>query len=382
MRRVIICGLFKYPRGGASANYIQYLASALQMSGYNVEILSYINKEYSENKEIFEYRNVKIHEISCQKGLKIYRRLMNGIFFSNTFSKRIASFDLNENDIVFAERSYPIVKNVLKLKRKYKFKTVGFPLEWFSAEDYTSARDKKEGMEAFLLCHKHDYLFPISHLIAKQFPDVPSLVLPIMADTQEYSFAEKRKTNYEFIFPANGMMKDALSEMIEGISMLSDEQLKKMKLHLTGVKEDTIFQIIGPEEYERLRETIVIHKWMKYDELIELYKKVHYLFLARKTCQMTMANFPSKVPETMTHGIVPVVSRVGDYTKYYLEDNVNSLIFDGYDKNACYAALCRALNTPFDEYRKLSEQARKCAEDRFDFRNWSDKIKDSLESMF
>lgn len=50
---------------------------------------------------------------------------------------------------------------------------------------------------------------------------------------------------------------------------------------------------------------------MKYGELIGLYQEMHFLLLARGVSQMTLANFPSKVPETMCFGIVPIVSEVG-----------------------------------------------------------------------
>jgi len=381
MRRVIICGLFKYPRGGALANYIQYLASALQTAGYQVEILSYINPEFCSS-DLYEYKNVSIHEISCKKGPKPLRRLMNGKLFPITLENGLKKLKLSENDVVIPSFSVLPLKSLFKLKNKYGFKTVGIPLEWFSDEDFSNDYYRREFRERFAMNQNHDLLFPISHLISEQFPNVPSLILPPMTDTHEFPFVEKKEGPYEFIFSANGKMKDALPEMLQGTAMLSDEQIGSMKLHLTGVKEETVREILDETDFERLKDTLIVHNWMQYDELIALYQRVHYLFLARKTCQMTLANFPSKVPEAMTYGIVPVVSRVGDYTKYYLEDNVNSLIFDGYDKKACYESLCRALEVPFSDYQKLSHGARKCAEDRFDYRNWSEPIKDKIESLY
>lgn len=45
---MFICGDVTFPRGGASANYIQYLGMALTECGYEVHIISTKNKSYKE----------------------------------------------------------------------------------------------------------------------------------------------------------------------------------------------------------------------------------------------------------------------------------------------------------------------------------------------
>ena len=97
---------------------------------------------------------------------------------------------------------------------------------------------------------------------------------------------------------------------------------------------------------------------------------------------MTLSNFPSKVPEVMTYGVVPVVSRVGDYTKYYLKDGVNSVVFEGCDANSCAKAIRRAISFSKEEYIEISSKARECVEKKFDYHNWTKKIKQAIESMY
>jgi len=380
MRRIIICGLHKYPRGGAFANYIQYFADALIDAGYQIEMLCNINNEYSSQSE-FEYRDAHISEIMWQ-GVGLLKRLMNGKLFSWNLKKKLLTYNLNEGDLLIFPSVMPLTVPIFELKDQYHFKSAGVPLEWFSREQFDNAEEAKQGERLFFLNTWHDIIFPISHLIAEQFPDNKCCIVPIMADIQEYPYIPKKTGKYEFIFPANGMMKDALKEMLQGLAMLSEKELNKIVFHLTGVKETLVYEILELEKIEKIGASLIIHKWMEYTELITLYQHVHYLFLARDISQMTMSNFPSKVPETMTYGIVPVVSRVGDYTKYYLEDGVNSLIFDGCDGIICFNALKRAVAVPFGEYSILSATARKCVEKHFDYRNWSQILKDNIESIF
>ncbi len=382
MRRVVICGLFHYPRGKATANYVQYLADALKEAGYQVTIIGYINGDYSNEKRIV-YRDIEVLEISSKIGISYIDRPLNGRFFEKRLYHKLKTLGLGENDLIIGLSRLNIIRPILKLKEKTGVKTAGCPLEWFAREQFTDmqkADDEELWME---LNNEHDLIFPISHKIASRYvnSNAKVTVLPIMADVAEYPFIEKERKKYEFIFPASGMMKDALESMLLGLTQLNGEQLANITFHLTGVKEDVVKEILQ-DKIEKVRNCLVIHSWMKYEELINLYQSVHYLFLAREVSQMTMSNFPSKVPEVMTHGIVPVVSRVGDYTKYYLEDNVNSLIFDGCSVEDCRSAMERALELPFEEYLKLSSGARKCVEQKFDYHNWIEVIHESVEAIY
>lgn len=185
-----------------------------------------------------------------------------------------------------------------------------------------------------------------------------------------------------FILPANGMMKDALPEMLHGLALLTKEELSRLEFHFTGVTENQIKSILNGFEYEKIKNSVILHDWMKYENLISLYQNMHFLLLARDTNQMTLSNFPSKVPEVMTYGVVPVVSRVGDYTKYYLKDGVNSVVFEGCDANSCAKAIRRAMSFSEEEYIEISSKARECVERQFDYHNWTKKIKQAIESMY
>ena len=202
-----------------------------------------------------------------------------------------------------------------------------------------------------------------------------------MADTLEYPVGEKAFNKIKFIFPGNGLMKDAIDVVLKSFSQLTLQEKERVELHLCGIKEEKIKNIWSPHEYDSLKDMLIVHKWMHYEELIELYQSMHFLVLAREENQMTLANFPSKVPEVMCYGVVPIVSRVGDYTKYYLEDNVNSLIFDGCTIDLCLEKIRKALSMSQEEILELSFNARECAENKFDYRNWVGKIHYTLEKM-
>lgn len=381
MKRVFILGWFSYPRGNATANYVQYLAKALQEEGFCVTVMSALNPEFklSDGDVI---GGITVRNIRWESKFSYIRRLMNGRLFPFVLAGKIAKLRLTSDDILIAPTSLPAISTLFRLKKKYKFKTIGYPLEWFGVEQYKTPREAKKGEVQFQLNANHDLLFPISYHIRNQFPKTPALVLPIMADVTEFPFVPKEMDVCRFILPANGMMKDALPEMLHGLALLTKEELSRLEFHFTGVTENQIKSILNGFEYEKIKNSVILHDWMKYENLISLYQNMHFLLLARDTNQMTLSNFPSKVPEVMTYGVVPVVSRVGDYTKYYLKDGVNSVVFEGCDANSCAKAIRRAMSFSEEEYIEISSKARECVERQFDYHNWTKKIKQAIESMY
>ena len=124
---------------------------------------------------------------------------------------------------------------------------------------------------------------------------------------------------------------------------------------------------------------IVIHEWMPYEELIDLYRRAHFMILARDISRMTLANFPSKIPETLSYGIIPICSRVGDYTKLYLMDGVNSLIMDGCDVQTILHGIRRALAMSDQDIINYSNKCRITAETKFDYKQWVKPLDKFLE---
>ncbi|WP_308638438.1 glycosyltransferase [Paenibacillus silvisoli] len=385
-KRVFLHGLCNYPRGSAKANYMQYLSMALKEAGYDVYLHSNLNDEFQlqEQEGVMVYNGVKIIPFNMYKNKitnYIERRFLRGHNVVNMLKQHNIT---REDIVVLISPDVRVHHEVLNYKKKIGFKTVSCPLEWFPSSQFKSRREWKENSAYFdRFLHRHDLLFPIStyienHLMKK---NCNTMCLPIMADVREHAVGTKSFDKIKFIFPGNGMMKDAIEVILKSFSRLASDDKRRVELHLCGVKEEQIKAILTSQEYESLKDVLVIHKWMNYKELVSLYQAMHFLMLAREENQMTLANFPSKVPEVMCYGVIPIVSRVGDYTKYYLEDNVNSLIFDGCDIDLCLKKINQALSMTQREIAALSVRSRECAEKKFDYRNWVGKIHHALESL-
>ena len=229
---------------------------------------------------------------------------------------------------------------------------------------------------------KAQNIFPISRHLQEYYRQkgCNTLLLPILADPFEYPQQSKIDDGvYRIVFPSNGFVKDALQQMLHGISLLSDEELKKIEIHFTGIGLNRLKENADEKFISMIGRQVIVHSWLEYSDLVDLYQKMDFLLLAREDNQMTQANFPSKVPEVMCYGVIPIVSKVGDYTDLYLKDGVNSIVFEGCSANDIFMALQSAIALSPNKKKKLEAGARLCAEKDFYYRNWEERISRFLD---
>lgn len=380
--KVFICSMTKYPRGGATANYIQYLASAFVALGYQTTVVAIINKDETVNNS--KYKGAEIIEpilYTEKRGLRhfVFWHILG---VENSFYMTLKKCRCEAGDLVIVySHTREIHLAALRMRKKTGCFTSTCITEWFEKSNCRTDAEFSEFSYYFnILAPKHDLLFPISEKIKNHFDDLGcrSLCLPIMADVSEFAPIEKKKEKIIFIFPANGQMKDSIGNMIYGFERLVKEEQCDMEFHVTGIN-DAYFENLCCDNEAKKR--IILHNWLAYDQLIELYRSAHFLILARPINQMTESNFPSKVPEVMGHGVVPIVSRVGDYTRLYLRDGEDSIIFEGDDPDACYQAMSKAVKLFVTNYDKVSDKARATVREKFDYHVWLSKINAAVSSL-
>lgn len=386
---IIICGNLRFPRGSAGANYIQYFAMALAEVGNKVYIITDVNGSENEylNNFLRKNKNIKVVDIGLSNN-KIIHFLQYKYLLKKIIGKQLKKHIKNENTFVIGYSSNNnIHKAILNLKNK-GVKCGACVVEWYPKEYFNGdkAKEKEYNKLFYSLFPKYDFLIPISSYIENHFKEIGSktICVPILADPYEYNYSQKSLDTMDesinIIYPANGRIKDSVDEMLKAFGLLPDNEAKRINLHITGINKDKIVSCLG-KDYQRIKEQIVLHSWMNYEELISLYSNMDYLLLARENNQLTRANFPSKVPEVMTYGVVPIVSEVGDYTKFYLTDKKNAIFLPGNDAFSIANTLKKVLKIDKKERLQMSIAARETVTEKFFYKNWGFQINDFLNCL-
>lgn len=389
MKKAFICALQNFPRGSAGANYIQYLALALKECGYYPIVISkgnYRACSFEVDTQSYKYQGIELY-IPFRAKSKILGYLENHFLVGYRFLCALKKYQANSEDIIITylagnkKASYAI----LNYTKKKHIVSAACIAEWFPRESFASEKKYNDYRITIQeIIPKFDIVFPISSYIASMYTNEKCVVrlLPIMTNTNEYCYYRKDdKRKIRFIFPANGKMKDAIKEMLISVGKIAIDRGGSFEFHITNYNKEKVeekIQDLDKDIQISIIQTVICHSWVEYDELVEMYRNTDFLLLARDVSQITKANFPSKVPEVMTYGVIPVVSRVGDYTALYLQDGYDSIIFDGCSVEACSEAIKRALDISSEKRIEMSNNARRTATERFDYHNWCKYIVDSF----
>lgn len=380
-KRVFIFANERFPRGSAGANYIEYLALAIQSSGIKVVVLGKGENYKGNSKDgIFCYNSIEYYNDS-RKLSKIRGVFDNRKHFEEVFDRYKIQRD--EYFLLYSIE-YQLFRRIAK-------KVDNNHVSVIRVEDYQSFQYKYRSLSPNYISYKLALMYarkkfkkfiPISRLISEKEERNGSkcLCLPIMANPYEFGYSVRSMDEevVRFVYPGMKVTtyEDDIKLMFESLAIAERLCKKRLELHITGITKDKFERSLQAYHVnkEKMPKNVVMHEWMEYDDLIELYKSMDYLILARKDNAVTRANFPSKVPELMSFGVVPVCTDVGDYTKYYLENTINSIIYKPDSVKSCIEAIVRAAQLDNTQYQNLRMNARSLVEKKFYYGNWAKKI--------
>lgn len=382
MKRVFIQARCKYPHGGALANYIQNLAKAISNAGYEVILAVDINLDYDSSEVIRLNRPITIIPVMPSEDPVIRQRQRESGYCDERLGI-LKNYHIDEHDrvIVLGLRNEYFLKQLFAYGKMVGFKTICAVLELFAPEDFNT----REEYERFIyaigeVCTQSDAILSISEYIDNYFigKGVRVFRLPPMVDSTEHGVKLKEMDKFRVIIPSQ---KDSFISMLRAFEELTDAEIERLEIHLCGIKDAFWEEVMKTSAWNRIKKYTVVHPWMKYEELNELYQRMHFLLIARNECQRTKANFPSKVPEAMALGVVPIVSVVGDYTKYYLRNEIDSIFIEGDSVGEIKKALRKAIHMSLKEYENYSRNAYETAKERFDYHSWALQINGMMEGV-
>lgn len=384
MQKVFICLDKEFPKKNAPANYVEYLGKALQNEGVSVFFISIAEKK-DECNQWFQYQKMKYCNVyydvsTLSKTVKA--RLKVGL----DMWKCVISQQINEGDaIICYTDNYFMMKTLRANGMKKKVKVVNCVAEWYQAHQYKYGHFDVFnywynclGFYRGMGCSKN--VIAVSRKIESYFQKkgCKTFVLPPLTDPFEFPYQKgKNCDKIRFIYAGSFDNKDSMECMLLGIAGLDKEKRQQIEFHISGRNQEGLNKIIAKlgNEWKKIADCVIVHEWMPYEELIKLYQRIHFLLLVRPDNRVTQSNFPSKVPEMMSYGIIPVMNKVGDCPNYYLEDGKDSILFGACDAASCREAIFRAVTLSSEQRISMQNDTRAKAENTFYYEVWRGKIK-------
>lgn len=394
-KRIIVCAEIPFPRGSAGSNLTFNYCKLFREIGYDVIVIGLQSStagDFDEKTGFYMYKGIKYLPIVSSDGN--FARIQNKLLSARHAIEKLKTLGINSQDIVMIYASNGIfIKKIFDYVSKKGAKMFSLAVEWHQPFQYKGGRlnvryiSSKRGMGKYNPKVKN--IIAVSKLLNKFYKEKNcfTTIIPVIIDSKEkqdkYIPKEKEKNSKRiFAYAGSPFDKENIVTMLGAIKNLDEQDRNKMMFYWIGQNKDYIKKRLKNNAHiiDELSDCVCIREWMSYEELMEFYKKVDFLFFSRESNKVSNAGFPSKVPEAMIQGLVVVTNRVGD-CPMYLEDGKDSVLFDKSTIEGCIEGLKRAINYSDEKIEQMSLNAHIKAENAFDYLKWKDKMKDFLGNL-
>ena len=377
--RILIVTTNKFPQGDAGAVREESFAKLFCLLGHEVCVvgLGESTSFNSVNYKGFSYYSLK------SKGRNLISRLLNLLLFTS----RLRHFVLRKEeqfDVVFvSEISIRTIKWLKEQAKKSCFSLMHDSVEWYSPEQFINgdrarAYKDKEKLNSSIIDDNFKVV-AISSFLEKHFLDkgIKTVRIPVILDVEEI-LCIKTKSEDRTVFLYAGMpgKKDYLAEIVSSFSLLNDNEKKCCEFRILGITEDQLYNDCGVNIDLRnsLSGLIKCFGRQPRQEVLKQLSQADYTLLLRNpNLRYSKAGFPTKFSESMATG-TPVISNLTSDLKFYLNDGKNGFVCKSCSPEDMCKCIRKAISLSLHERLEMDGNARRTAEEFFDYRKYKKQI--------
>jgi glycosyltransferase involved in cell wall biosynthesis len=204
--------------------------------------------------------------------------------------------------------------------------------------------------------------------------------IPILVDTDRFERSDKKLNSTCIKFVHLGSItkkKDGIEELILSINRIKGTPLN-FHLDIIGNISSNFSKRINRYILKNnLSEFITIKNSVKSDMVPAILKDYDYGFLIRERNTQTQYGFSTKLGVYLASGIPVVYTDVSD-NLLFLEDNIHGFLVPFPMKKNLPVILEKAIKVDFIVCKEMKENARKLALEKFDYRNYSEILRNTF----
>lgn len=363
-----------YPNGDAGAIRSHSFAKLFQSSGYRPIV---IGMGKMTNFKMEKYDDVDYYSLRYSFHNLIFK-ILGRVLFSLNVKRIINKSEMNKvYGIMFVSGGKSILDYIKSLSKKYNIKLFYDAVEWFSPSEFKDGKNNSlykynEQLNSIYIDNSFNVI-SISKYFETYFKEknINTIRIPVIMDVNKINY--NKNTNEEFIkIVYAGQMggKDKISYFISALNLLSPEDLNKLRMYIIGVTLEDYEKEYGEISSKLKNHSLFFTGRISRDEVLQhLIESDFTLLLRPEDERYAKAGFPTKVVESLSSG-TPVICNYTSDLSLYLKDNYDSIIVKNFSVEACYEALKKALSKNNQERISMQKNARKTAEENFNWINY------------
>ncbi|WP_138302905.1 MULTISPECIES: glycosyltransferase [Eubacteriales] len=380
--KAIIITFDKYPNQDAGAVRLHMFAHILKDTGYSVKIISMGQSTDFVWKEKDDIEYVSFRSRREGKCFRILDYILFPIHLAKELSKETYKVILHTQ---IDKISLDVIKSYSKRK---KCNLLYDAVEWFSPEQFMRGEKSRgykqnDAYNTKWIGPEHQVI-AISHYLTEHFVkrEIDTINVPVILDVQEISFKKNlSEDKVKIVYAGSPGKKDYLGNVVRAIGLLKAEERKKIEFIIIGVTEKQLVDMFGVSRgsLEQIKSTVKIRGKVSRDEVLKELQSADFTILIRNEKQRyAKAGFPTKYVESLATG-TPVICNLTSDISEYTEDMVNGVVVNDAKEESICVALEKVLALTGEQRKAMCLNARKVAENRFDYRLFTPKIKHFID---
>ncbi|MFR3627893.1 MAG: glycosyltransferase [Lachnospiraceae bacterium] len=374
MMKALLVTFDKYPNGDAGAIRVHMFAKILNEAGYETFVIS-MGKS-TNNRIIVE--DDGINHISYRGNSD---NAISKVMYYAKFPIKLYNY-LKQNDIDIIIHTQVDVYSLYVIQDYGKRKKIPIlydSVEWYSESQFSNGKRargyKQNDRYNMKYIQPPEAVIAISSYLEKHFiaRNVQTIRIPVIMDVSSTCIKkDQAKDCVEVLYAGNPGKKDYLANFINGLSMLNEDERKKVRFTIAGCTIKQLIDLCGIDEYilELVHDSIRVLGRVSRSQVLEEYKSADFSVLIRPVKERyAQAGFPTKFVESMCCS-TPVICNITSDLGKYAEDGVNSIILEDIEPEQIAQTLRRIICLSANEKKEMKRNARNTAIKMFDYHNF------------
>ncbi len=251
-------------------------------------------------------------------------------------------------------------------------------VEWYDKNNFPGIKGFLKFLNDRYFMHiqapKQKNIIGISTLLCDYYASrgCNTVYIPTLVDMEEYKEAIHHESGgpLKVAYAGSPVKKDYIANAVRAMGLLSEEERKKISLHLYGASEDQIVALgIERAFLEQNRECVVCHGRIPYAEVKTKISDADFTVLLRPDKRYANAGFPTKVGESMACGTPVIANHTSNLDRYVLDGSTGFVCKDE-TPEACSEAFRRAIAASPEKRQLMRESALQMANTGFEYSNY------------
>ena len=352
-----------YARALALANVDVYLLStdSLDTNREWMEVEPHIHTLSSENVKIGKFYNPFYVLGLIRKAKKLIKTIKGEVVLLNYPSTKSLLLDIL---LLLLCRDYPLFCEVNEVRR-------------YASGSTESIRNRLYCQILDRTYRRYNGVVFISRIIQEYYASKvrKSIVVPILSDCNHVFAPSKGLDTLDFVFVGTvSFPKENLEELFEGFCLFVNEH-PEARLILYGIlSESDKRKLEGFTNKHNIKKQISYEGKLQHSDVEKVLSTAGALLLSRSNNKQNYYGFSTKLSEYAVSGTPIVMTNTGVVADYF-QDGVNCLMCDGYDRDAFKIKFDELAQMSVAEKQQMAENAYKVAQNRFDYRLYSETLK-------